>query len=139
MKVVLDTNVFISAFLWQKLAKEIFNLVKEEKAQVCVSKEILEELQRVLNYPKFSNRLRLIDKTSDEIISEFLEVVKLYPSKKFKTVIVEEDPSDDKFLSCALSCGASFIISGDKHLLALREFQGIPILSPKEFLKTIKK
>ena len=139
IKVVLDTNVLISAFLWQKDVKEIFNLAKENKIQICVTKEILDEFYRVLNYPEFSSRLKLIDKTPEEIINEFLEIVKFYPSKKFKTVIIKEDPTDDKFLSAALSSSALFVISGNKHLLKLREFKGISIVSPKEFLKYFRK
>lgn len=135
IKVVLDTNVLISAFLWQKDAKEIFNLAKENKIQICVTKEILDEFYRVLHYPKFSSRLKLIGESPEEIINEFLEIVKLFPSKRFKTVIIKEDPSDDKFLSAALSSGALFLISGDKHLLCLREFKGISFISPGEFLK----
>ena len=139
IKVVLDTNVLISAFLWQKDVKEIFDLAKENKIQICVTKEILDEFYRVLNYPEFSSRLKLIDKTPEEIINEFLEIVKFYPSKKFKTVIIKEDPTDDKFLSAALSSSALFVISGNKHLLKLREFKGISIVSPKEFLKYFRK
>lgn len=135
VKVVLDTNVLISAFLWQKNAKEIFNLAKENKIQICVTKEVLDEFYRVLHYPKFSSRLKLIGKIPEEIINEFLEIVKFFPSKKFKTVIIKKDPSDDKFLLAALSSGALFVISGDKHLLSLKEFKGIFLTSPGEFLK----
>ena len=135
VKVVLDTNVLISAFLWQKNAKEIFNLAKEDKIQICVAKEILDEFYRALCYPKFSSRLKLIGKTPEEIINEFLEIVKFYPTKKFKTVIVKEDSSDDKFLSTALSSGALFVVSGNKHLLKLKEFKGVSIMSSNEFLK----
>jgi len=139
MKVVLDTNVFISAFLWQRNAKEIFNLAKEKKFQICATKEILNEFEKVLKYPKFSKKLKSISKEPSQIINEFLEIVKLYPSRKFKTPIIKEDPTDDKFLICALSSKASFIVSGDKHLLKLKNFQSIPILTPTQFLKQLKK
>lgn len=134
VKIVLDTNVLISAFLWQKDVKEIFNLAKENKIQICVTKEILDEFYRVLCYQKFLSRLKLIGKTPEEIINEFLEIVKFYPTKKFKTIIVKEDPSDDKFLSAALSSNSSFIVSGNKHLLKLKEFRRISIVSAREFL-----
>lgn len=138
IKVVLDTNVLISAFLWQRDTKEIFNLDKENKIQICVTKEILNEFYRVLSYPKFSSRLKLIGKSPEEIINEFLEVVKFYPTKKFKTIIIREDPADDKFLSSALSSGALFIVSGNKHLLKLKKFKGVFIISLREFLKYFK-
>lgn len=139
MKVVLDTNVFISALLWQKSIKEILNLARQKKIQICVSQKILTEFTKVLKYPKFSQRLKSIGKTPSEIINEFLEIIKLYSSIELKTAIIKEDPSDTKFLSCAFSCGASFIISGDKHLLSLKKFRNIPILSPQKFLKILKK
>ena len=53
--------------------------------------------------------------------------------------VIKEDRPDNKFLACAIAAQASFIISGDKHLLKLKEFQGIPIVSPREFLKIIGK
>jgi len=139
VKIVLDTNVLISAFLWQKDAKEIFNLAKENKIQICVNKEIVNEFYRVLSYPKFSLRLKLIGKTPEEIINEFLEIVTFYPTKKLKTPIIKEDPSDDKFIYCALSSRASLIVSGNKHLLKIRKFGRISIISPREFLKYYKK
>ena len=138
MKIVLDTNIFISAFLWQKTVKEIFILAKEDEVQICVTKEILDEFCRVLKHPKFLFRLKLINKTPEGIITEFLEIVKFYPQKIFKTTIIKEDPSDDKFLSCATISNASFIISGDKHLLQLKNFRGIPIISARNFLKILE-
>lgn len=139
MKVVLDTNVFVSAFLWQRNVKEIFNLAKQKKFQICATKEILNEFEKVLKYSKFSKKLKSINKEPPQIINEFLEVVKLYPSRKLKTPIIREDPTDDKFLVCTLSCKASFIVSGNKHLLNLKDFQGIPILTPIQFLSRLKK
>lgn len=93
MKAVLDTNVFISAFLWQKNAKEIFTLAKDGVIEICATREILEEYQRVLYYPKFQSRLALIQQTPEEIIDELLEIIKLYPSKKFASTIVDDTQS----------------------------------------------
>lgn len=134
MKIVLDTNIFISAFLWQKNAKEIFIFAQNKNVKICANQELLEEFQAVLEYAKFNSCFEKAHKTLHEIIDEVLEIVKIYPSLKFKKIIIKEDPSDDKILSCALSSGADFIISGDKHLLKLKIFEGIPILSPRQFL-----
>jgi len=139
IKIVIDTNVFISGFLWKGNPAEIFDLARRGEIKICVSEEIIEELARVLGYPKFRSRLRSIEKTSEQIIEEFLEIVKLYPSEKLPQPVIIEDPPDDKFLACAVSCQALFIVSGDKHLLQLKEFQDILIVSPKEFLNIIKK
>lgn len=134
MKAVLDTNVFISAFLWQRYAKEIFVFAEDNEAQICVNQELLDEFQHVLEYSKFKGCLEKVGKTPSEIIDEFLEIVKIYPSLKFESVIIKEDPADDKILSCAVSSGADVIISGDKHLLNLKFFEGITILTPRQFL-----
>lgn len=137
MRVVLDTNVIISALLWQGTAKEVFKLAKDNKITVCISKEILEEFQKVLHYPKFESCLVKIGKTPTELVNEFLEVVEYYPGEEIHVSLIPEDPSDNKILACAQAADASFIISGDKHLLQLKKFRNIPILSPKEFLKRI--
>ena len=139
MKVVLDTNIIISAFLWQKKSKEIFYLASRNEIKICATQETLDEFERVLRYAKFYSRLKLIDKTPEEISLEFLEIINLYQSKTFCEVIIKDDPSDDIFLACALSAQASFIVSGDKHLLNLKKFQDIPILTPHQFLSQFQK
>lgn len=139
IKIVIDTNVFISGFLWKGNPAKIFGLARKGEIKICVSEEIIEEFEKVLSYPKFQSRLRLIEKTAEKIIEEFLEIVKLYPSAKLPRPVIIEDPPDDKFLACAITSQASFIASGDKHLLKLKQFRGISIVSPKEFLKIIKK
>lgn len=137
MRIVLDTNVLISAFLWQGAPKEIFVLAEKHTIAICATRETLEEFERVLSYPKFKTHLDLIGKTPTQITDEFAEIVEYYPSIKFSTPQIQDDPSDDNFLSCALSARASFIVSGDKHLLRLKRFRKIPILSPDEFLKKL--
>lgn len=139
MKIVIDTNVFISAFLWQRRAKEIFIFAENEEAEICVDEELLDEFQNVLKYSKFKNCFEKANTTAEEIIDEFLEIVKIYPVLKLKNIIVSEDPDDDKILLCALSSGADFIISGDNHLLKLKKFEGIPIINPRQFLEKFKK
>lgn len=135
MRVVLDTNVFISAFLWQGPPKEIFVLAQKHIIDICATREILEEFERVLAYPKFKARIDLTDKTPAQILDEFVEIVEYYPSIKFATPQIQDDPSDDNFLSCALAAEAPFIISGDKHLLRLKKFRNISLLSPRKFLE----
>lgn len=139
MRVVLDTNVLISAFLWQGTPKELFVLAQKNEITICITKELAEEFERVLSYPKFQERLTRIGKTPQGILDEFLEVIEYFPSFYFPTVQIKPDPSDDIFLAGALSSGASFIISGDQHLLNLKKFQNIPIVTPRQFLTQVKK
>jgi len=139
MRVVLDTNVFVSAFLWHGPSKDIFVLAERGAIILCATQEMLEEFERVLAYQKFRERLRALGKTPGDIITEFLEVVAWYPSFAFPEPVVAADPSDDMFLACALAAKASCIISGDRHLLRLKTFSGIAIVSPRQFLTTIKR
>lgn len=138
MKVVLDTNIFISAFLWQKQVFKVLQFIKRRGVKICVSSEILKEYKRVLSYSHIQKQLHKIDKTPSQIIFELLEISEYYP-KTPKINIILDDPSDNIFLACALSAQADFIISGDKHLLKLKSFQEIPILSPSQFLRQFKK
>lgn len=138
IRVVADTNILVSALLWYGTAKEVFVLAKKGVLTLCVTAETLEEFERVLHYPKFEAQLHRIHKTPHDVIDEFVEIVEYYPSIKLPRPYTLDDPTDDMFLACALSARASFIVSGDKHLLALKSFAGIPILNPRRFLKEIK-
>ena len=138
MKVVLDTNVLISAFLWQGPAKEIFVLAERNHFTICTNKELLDEFERVLGYPKLKRNLARINKTPAEIIAEFMEIVAYYPSHYFPAPVVTKDPSDDHVLACALSANAEVIVSGDAHLTRLKTFRTIPILTPRQFLTSLQ-
>jgi len=91
-----------------------------------------QELLRVTEYPKFDfsplQRLRFI--------SLLIEIATLVEPKK-KLKVVKDDPQDNKFLECALEAKADLIVSGDKHLLKLKEYEGIPIVSSADFLKLV--
>jgi len=126
-KIVLDTNIIISSFFGGNPAK-ILNLFEDELITVIISTDIFSEFKRVL--------LRQFENCSEvlTILKLFLEKAELV-TPKITVSIIEADPSDNKFLECALAGKADFIISGDqKHLLPLKSFQNIPILSPKQFL-----
>lgn len=126
-RVVIDTNLFVSSF-WGGKPKRLIDLFIKGKIQLLMSPQILEEISRVLKEilgddPEISHFIDLISLNSIEIIPNVtLQVVK-------------EDPSDNKFLECAIAGKADYIISGDGHLLGLREYQGIPIIRVGEFLK----
>jgi len=132
IRVVLDTNVFISALFWKGAPYQVFKRILEGVILNFISPQILEELKERLLY-KF--------KLPSEKVREFLEIIVfnsqiVYPKKKLN--VVKKDPKDNKILECALEAQASFIISGDKHLLEIKEYKGIKIISPKELLNEIK-
>jgi hypothetical protein len=133
IKVVIDTNVFVSSFFGGN-PKRIIDLWKNEEVVLCLSKDVLDEYVDVLQ------RVGLKDEDEiAELLSLFAEGFNiLFTTRTPKLKIVEEDPEDDKFIECAAALKAEVIITGDKALKALREYMGIKILTPQEFLKTHK-
>ena len=131
MKVVVDTNVLISALLFTGRASEIVTLLENEDVVLVISKDILEEYVRALAYPKFSLTEGEIKSLVGEVILPFAETV--VASKLNKQACRDRD--DDKFLACAKAAKADAIVSGDKDLLILREFETIPVKDLSTFLQ----
>jgi len=129
-RVVLDTNVYISALLFGGIPAEIIELGREKKIQILSSSSILLELAKILQ-DKFSFQRRMIFNVIAEI-KRFSEII--YPKQKLN--VIGKDKADNKILECALEGKSKYIISGDSHILELKEFRGIKILSPSEFIKT---
>jgi putative PIN family toxin of toxin-antitoxin system len=131
LNVVIDTNVFISAFyLPESRPAEVVLLARRKRVQNFISPQILKEIERI-----FRNKLLWDNpKTHNAIkrISEFSEMV--YPQERL--TVITDDP-DNRILECALEAHADSIISGDHHLTQLKVFQGINILTPAAFLELI--
>lgn len=132
IKAVLDTNILISALFWRGAPHKIFLKLLQGEFLNFISLEILEELK---------TKLSLKFKLPDAKVNEFLEIV-VFSSKvvesKEKLLVVKKDSSDNKIIECAKEAFASFIVSGDKHLLDMKGYNGIKIISPDIFLKAIK-
>ena len=130
MRIVLDTNVFISGIFFTGPPYQILKAWRDGRVQLLVSPSILDEYQRI--GAELALQFRDIDlKTFLDLLTVQAEIV-LAPNLP---PVVRDDPSDDKFLEAAMAGNASYIISGDKHLLKLSEFQGIQILKPKDFVQ----
>ncbi len=134
MRVVIDTNVFVSSFFNPKgNPKRVIDLWKNRKITICITEEILEEYVEVLarlglSYePELEELLKLFKKKNN--------IVYISPTPKFS--LIKDDPSDNKFIECAAAAQAQYIISGDKHLLNLKAFRNIAAISPSEFLNTL--
>jgi uncharacterized protein len=137
MKVVLDTNVLVSAYASKKSAPfQILERLQKQEFELLISSEILAEYNSVLRYPK----TRAYHKMNDLEIERQVERIKLQAivvAVQNVPPVIIADPSDDKFLACALAGNADYIVSGDKHLLNLGIYQGIQILTPSDFLKIL--
>jgi len=131
MKVVIDTNVFVSSFFGGNLRK-IIDLSKEGKISLCVSKNILDEYVEVLQ------RIGLEEEGEiEELLSLFAKGINIiFTTKTPKIKAVKDDPDDYKFIECAEGLKAAVIITGDKALKAMNGYMGIRILTPQQFLKT---
>jgi len=129
LKVVMDTNVFISGVFFNGPPYQILNAWQSGEFELVVSQEILDEYRRVGEI--MAEERPKID--LNPILTFVLEHAKVYKSAKLKGPVCE-DPDDDKFFACALASGSNVIISGDKHLLKVSGYQGVEVLKPREFL-----
>lgn len=136
INIVLDTNVLISALIKSgKPRALVFGLVRK-RAQLILSRDILEEFAEVAGDP-------IIRKYVDEdevirflrAIGSIAKIVRV--RSRFK--VVKQDPDDDSILRTAYDSRAEYVVSGDEHLLALKEFRGIRIVTVSEMLKLLKK
>ncbi|MBI4360307.1 putative toxin-antitoxin system toxin component, PIN family [Candidatus Micrarchaeota archaeon] len=127
MRVVLDTNILVSATQWDgSEADKKIRALHKTHATLLVSKEILEELQSVLH--------RDFEYQTREVQDATSRVTALTNIVAVTTVIhaVKDDPEDDKVLACAVDGHATHILTYDRHLLKLKEFRGIQIIRPEE-------
>jgi len=129
-RIVLDTSVLISALLFKGLPSRLIPLWQKGKVTVLISSQVLKEYVRVLAYPKFELAAEEIKAIIEIELLPCVEAVKV----KSKIHVISKDPSDDKFLELAVDGKAGFLVSHDKHLLALGTYRGIKILSVAEFL-----
>ena len=134
IRVVIDTNVVISALLFGGTPGKLIPLWKSGHIITLASAEIIDEYIQVMTYPKFKLSEEEIHYLLYFEILPYLDVVSVGPAL---SPIIEKDPSDDKFILCAEAGKANFIISGDQHLLSLKNYKKIKILNPKQFLKTV--
>jgi putative PIN family toxin of toxin-antitoxin system len=128
-KVVLDTNIFVSGFGWSGKPGEVLKLIKDRQIINYSSTEIFEEIRRVVSFPKLKFPEPLQIKILEFVLfySEFVE-----PQKH--VFVITEDSDDNKFLECAIEARADYIISGDIHLLSIRKYKAVKIVSVSEFL-----
>jgi putative PIN family toxin of toxin-antitoxin system len=128
-KVVFDTNILISGYLWKGSPRRAIDKVRRGEWIHPVSEETIEELIRVLAYAKFGLKPEEIE----PIIRDLMAISK-YVEVRSKIDLVKADPTDNIFLNLAIDGQADVIVPGDHHLLDLKEFNEIPIISVRRFL-----
>ncbi len=132
-RIVADTNIYISALFWRGNPYKLIHLCFEGKAKLVVSKPIIEELERVLlTEEKFRMEREDVAMYSRIILSN-ADLV----APNFTLKVIEKDPADDRILECAVEGEVDYLISGNKHLLEVKEFQGIKIITAKQMLEIL--
>jgi putative PIN family toxin of toxin-antitoxin system len=132
VKIVCDTNVLISGVLFGGHARKILQLASRGVLINFLSPDILREVEDVLRRSRFGLRPDHVL----EIVALFKDTFEIViPSLRVQAV--QSDPEDNHVIEAALEAGAEFIISGDNHLLKLKEWEGIRVVSPAQFIETI--
>jgi len=132
MKLVLDANVFISAFYWGGNPQRIIDRIIEGIDKLYFSNEILNEVAAVMGRPKF--------KSSLETIEKYIRAIERTGKKVFIPGNIRgicRDKDDDDKIECGVLSGADYIITGDDDLLTLKEYQHVKIVTIKEYLQII--
>lgn len=132
-KVVLDTNIYISGFAFlESIPRTILELEQISSFHLYISKQIISEIRGVLAV-KFAYSLEMLD-LLENLLLNICTLVE--PSERINLII--DDPEDNKILECAQEEKADIIVSGDKHLLKVKNYKGTKIIKAREFLEEIK-
>lgn len=136
MKIVGDTNILVSAFIVKngnpaKILRQINGI------ELVTSEEILDETEEVLHRRHIQKKYKVTDEQIKEYIATLHQTCSLIKSINIVKVI-KDDPDDDIILAIGKKAKANYIVSGDQHLAKLKVYEGIPILTPAQFLKIIK-
>lgn len=131
-KIVLDTNVYISAFLFGGIPEKIIELAIKDAVKLFISAPILDELKE-----KLIEKFHYPEEEADKILNTILLISQLVKVKgSLKNI--STDPDDDIILETSKVSGSEYLITGDQHLLQLKKYEGIKILKPADFLNIYK-
>lgn len=133
MRVVADTNIIASGFLWAGPPSTILKLAREDRVALFTSPPLLDELLRILRYPRLARHLARKDVTPEMLVRDFIALVRIVEPVPLESVILC-DPDDDAVLACAVAAKAERIVSGDGDLLREKIFRDIRIVSAATFL-----
>lgn len=138
LRVVMDTNVLVSGLFGIKNSpsSKIFQTVQKQKIILVISPAILEEVADVINRKRIAKLTKMNEEDRKEFIAELIERSDVTAGKQLSQ-IVGRDLKDTKFLACGVEGKANYIITGDEDLWVLKEYEGIKILKPREFVELL--
>ena len=131
LRVVFDTNVYISAILSSGNPRRVLELATRNEIGLLISDHILSEIERVLRTKIFKRELQVTT------IRSGIRDISVLVSPGVELSVIHRHEADNRIIECAVQGEAQYVVSGDHHVLSLKEYQGIKILSPTEFLVEI--
>jgi putative PIN family toxin of toxin-antitoxin system len=129
VRIILDTNVFISGLFFSGIPYLILQAWREDKVQLVISLDIFAEYQRIAE--KLSQKYSVAQVPS--ILNYVIHHAEIWSAPDLPMSVCK-DPKDDKFIACAIASGAKIIVSGDKHLLEISGYARVVVLKPREFM-----
>jgi uncharacterized protein len=137
LRLVVDTNVLVSAFLWQGTPGRLIDLASEKIVQLLTSRALIAEFTQVLHRPRLAKSVTDTGLTAAQMIRNFRRLATVVAAKPLAQPVFR-DVDDDAVLACALATHADLIVSGDEDLLSLTRYQSINIVTPARTLQIIE-
>jgi len=136
VRIVVDTNIIVSAFLWGGTPRRVLDAVEARHLELFTSRALIAELEDVLVREKFATQLGRTRFTSAFLLARYTQLATLITSTD---IVVPDlrDPEDVHVLACALAARAEVIVSGDNDLRVLGNYRGIPVLSAVDCLRRV--
>ncbi|PSB33436.1 putative toxin-antitoxin system toxin component, PIN family [filamentous cyanobacterium Phorm 46] len=133
MRVIIDTNVFVSGWLWGGIPARLFRLARNSQLRICAYEQILAELQNTLSKQKLQAKLQSLGFTVDSLMMGTRVLVEVYPISEINVPTLR-DRNDNMILATAIAADVDAIVTGDLDLLVLQEYEGIVIVTARDFL-----
>ena len=137
MRVVLDTNIWLSAVFWKGEASKVIESCATKKIELVITENIVSEIVEIVNREaKFQKFIKNLKESVEELVRTILSIATLIETQS-KIELIKDHPKDNMILEAALDGKADYIISYDKHLRSMLQFNKIKIITPTDFLKFI--
>lgn len=137
MRVVADTNIVVSGFLWDGNERRLMDSARDGIVELFTSPALLDDFENVISRPKFASRLTIKDVNRRFLVEAYAELATVVGTKPLDA-LTSRDADDDEVLACAVAGSCEIIVTGDNDLLVLKEYRGIRILTTTQILAELK-